>query len=230
MQKASHADDELVASLAEQTMEEEAATLKPNTIVNDSNNNMGLTWVPVRRTVSKYGMIRNKAREIVETAKRRNFESLVHQWEQNMDWQNSVIRAGWSRDDMLYAMTIAETKGKDPAENKVHLTERQQKANTTKAMRFEKDKNANSRNTPDQKKSPFYSTAMVAVAQGGDTKNNIFLSGARLGGQTLRTLAKSVEERALSQKESWYFKVPAAKVKAKTKTKAKIKAKIKAKT
>ena len=100
-----------------------------------------------------------------KTAKRRNFESLIHQWDQNEEWQNSMIRVGWSRDDMLYAMSIADTKGKDPAKN-VHWTERQQKASTTKAMRFGEDKNANSRNTLDPKKSPFYSTAVVAVGQG----------------------------------------------------------------
>ena len=41
--------------------------------------------------------------------------------------------------------------------------------------------------------------------QGGDTENTIFLSGGRSGGQNLRTLRKFVEERALSQKESWYY-------------------------
>ena len=71
------------AALLEASIGEEAVTLATNAIVNDSNNNMGLTWVPVRRTASRYGMIRKKAREMCKTAKRRNVESLIHQWDQN---------------------------------------------------------------------------------------------------------------------------------------------------
>ena len=99
-----------------------------------------------------------------------------------------------------------------------------------KEQEEEKDKDANSRSTPDLKKSPFYGAAVIAASQGGDIENTIFLSGGRSGGQTLRTLTQFVEERALNQKESWYFiRSPGSKGRSKDKDEGKNKDKDKGK-
>ena len=98
-------------ALLNSTIGEEAVTLATNAIVNDYNQNMGLFWAPVRRTMSKYGMMRKEAREMCKTARRRGFASLIDQGDQNYDWANSILKVGWSSNDMLRAMDVTAIRG-----------------------------------------------------------------------------------------------------------------------
>ena len=87
--------------MLESSIGKEAVALATNAIVNDVNTNMGLYWAPVRRTVSKFGKMRKKAREMCQTAKRRQYLRLIHQWDQNNEEANSMIKARWNRKDMI---------------------------------------------------------------------------------------------------------------------------------
>ena len=60
--------------------------------------------------------------------------------------------------------------------------ERQQKASTTRVLRFEKDKDADSRSTPDHNKSPFYSAAVGAASHEGGGGGVVVVVCVCLGG------------------------------------------------
>ena len=65
---------------------------------------------------------------------------LVAQWEKDPDWTNSMVKVGWTRDDMLYAMEVYATPGKDPTNHPFDPWARQERAGNTKVLRFQKDK------------------------------------------------------------------------------------------
>ena len=117
--------------LPNSTIGAEAVTLATNAIVSDYVASLGLEWVPVYRTMSKEGMIRKKARNLCKTTKRRGFVSLVAQWDKDPDWTNSMVKVGWTRDDMLYAMEIYATPGKDPKDHPFDPWARQERAGNT---------------------------------------------------------------------------------------------------
>ena len=93
-------------------------------------------------------MARNQARNMVKTAARRGYKSLLHEWDESPDWANSMLKVGWRRDDMIYCMELADTLGKDPEYHKLRWNQRQQRASTTKVLRFQPDKEFEPLSTP----------------------------------------------------------------------------------
>ena len=85
---------------------------------------------------------------MVKTAARRGYKRLLHEWDECPEWANCISKVGWSRDDMIYCMEVADTPGTDPENHKLHWNHRQQRASTTKVLRFQPDKEIEPLSTP----------------------------------------------------------------------------------
>ena len=136
--------------------------------------------------------------QFVQTAKRRGFRSLVAQWDKDPDWTNSMLKVGWTRDDMLHAMDIYATPGKDPKDYPFDKSIRQERAGNTKALRFQKDKETESLNTPCAKISPLYHETVIAANRGEEAAWTTYLTPHRSAGAALR---KANQDRAKEREE-----------------------------
>jgi hypothetical protein len=180
--------------LTDSSLGSEAVTRATNAIVNEANKVMGLTLVPLKRTVSKEGLARKKAREMCKSAVRRKFKDLIDEWDNDFAWQNSMIQSGWTREDMVFAMKLAATEGQDPNDHRMSWQERQQRSSITKVLRFRRDDGSTF--TPHPSKSPFFQNAVEAGKIIGEEEGFTCVSGGRSGGNLLKTAYPHGREHA----------------------------------
>ena len=186
--------DQCGAQLNNSSLGSEAVTRATNAIVNQANKMMGLTLVPLKRTVSKEGLARKKAREMCKTAIRRKFKDLLDEWDSDITWQNSMISSGWTREDMVFAMNLAATEGQDPNNHRMSWQERQERSSMTKVVRFVRDDGSTF--TPPPDKSPFYQNAIEAGRDIGAEEGFEVVSRGRSGGNLLKTAYPHGREHA----------------------------------
>jgi hypothetical protein len=177
--------DQCGYQLKNSSLGSEAVTRATNALVNQANKVLGLTLVPVRRTVSKEGLARKKAKEMCKTAKRRKFKDLLDEWDSDITWQNSMISSGWTREDMVFAMSLAATEGLDPNNHRMSWRERQARSSVTKVVRFVRDDGSTF--TPPPDKSPYYQNAVDAGRDIGADEGFEVISRGQTGGNLLKT-------------------------------------------